>query len=377
VARIFLSPPDVSDADRRALLRAFDSGWVAPAGPDLAAFEEECAAVCGRRFGVALSSGTAALHLALVTMGVGAGDDVIVSTFTFAASVNAVVYVGARPVLIDSDEATWNLSADLLEDELAARRAAGAALPKAAIVVDLYGQCADYGRIVPLLESYGVPLIGDAAEALGATFGESPAGSFGVCSAVSFNGNKIITTSGGGMFLTDDEAMASRVRHLATQAREPEAHYEHVDVGYNYRLSNLLAAMGRSQLADLGRRVARRREIFDRYVSALGALPGVSFMPEAPYGRANRWLTCLTIDPAAAGFSPEELRLWLEEDDIESRPTWKPMHLQPAFSWCPARVDGTSERLFTTGLCLPSGSSMTSDDQERVISRAVALGGRS
>ena len=376
MARIYLSPPDVGASDRDALVRAFDSGWVAPAGPDLTAFEAECAAVCGRRYGVALSSGTAALHLALVTLGVGGGDDVIVSTFTFAASVNAIVYVGARPVLIDSDAATWNLSPDLLEEELAGRRTSGAAMPKAAIVVDLYGQCADYGRIVPLLDRYGVPLIGDAAEALGSTFGESPAGSFGVCSAVSFNGNKIITTSGGGMFLTDDESLASRVRHLATQAREPVAHYEHVDVGYNYRLSNLLAAMGRSQLADLGRRVARRREIFDRYVAALGSVEGVSFMPEAPYGRSNRWLTCLTID-ASAGFSPEELRLWLEDDDIESRPTWKPMHLQPVFSSCPARVDGTSERLFTTGLCLPSGSSMTDDDQDRVISRVLALVGRS
>lgn len=366
--RIFLSPPDAGQADRDALVRAFDSGWIAPAGPDLVAFEEECAAACGRAFGVAVSSGTAALHLALVAMGVGPGDDVVVSTFTFAASVNAIAYVGATPVLIDSDEATWNLSPELLEEELAIRERP----PAAAIVVDLYGQCADYDRIIPLLESYGVPLIGDAAEALGASCGERPAGSFGVCSAVSFNGNKIITTSGGGMFLTDSEEQATRVRRLATQAREPVVHYEHRDVGYNYRLSNLLAAMGRAQLADLDRRVARRREIFARYADALAGVEGIRFMPEAPYGRANRWLTCITID-RALGFVPEDLRLWLEEDDIESRPTWKPMHLQPVFAGCPARVDGTSERLFRTGLCLPSGSALTAADQDRVIERMLAF----
>ena len=371
MSRIFLSPPDTSPADREALLAAFDSGWVAPAGPHLAAFEEDAATACGRTHGVALSSGTAALHLGLVTAGVGDGDDVLVSTFTFAASVNAITYVGARPVLIDSDETSWNLAPELLAEELADRNRP----PTAAIVVDLYGQCADYQRIDPLLAEYEVPLISDAAEALGASSGGRPAGAFGVASVLSFNGNKIITTSGGGMFLTDDGALAGRVRHLATQAREPFPHYEHVEVGYNYRLSNLLAAMGRSQLADLPRRVARRREIFDRYVAALGSLPGVTFMPEAPYGRANRWLTCLTID-ADAGFTPEELRLWLEGDDIESRPTWKPMHLQPVFSNCPARVDGTSERLFRTGLCLPSGSSMSDEDQQRVIDRVLELADR-
>jgi dTDP-4-amino-4,6-dideoxygalactose transaminase len=372
MGRIFLSPPDTSAADRQALLDAFDSGWVAPAGPDLQAFEAECAAACGRDFGVALSSGTAALHLGLLTLGVGSGDDVLVSTFTFAASVNAITYVGARPVLIDCDESSWNLSPELLAEELANRPKP----PAAAIVVDLYGQCADYGRIVPMLADAGVPLIGDAAEALGASCGGQPAGSFGASSAVSFNGNKIITTSGGGMFLTDDESAAKRVRHLATQAREPVPHYEHVDVGFNYRLSNVLAAMGRSQLADLPRRLERRRQLYDRYEAALGHLDGFSFMPEATYGRSNRWLTCVTIDEARAGSTPEQLRVWLEEDDIESRPTWKPMHLQPVFRDCAARVDGTSERLFRTGLCLPSGSSMSDTDQERVIERILAFVGR-
>ena len=369
MARIYLSAPDTSDADRQALLDAFDGGWIAPVGPDLAAFEADAAAVCDRRFGAALASGTAALHLSLLSMGVGPGDDVLVSDFTFAASVNAILYTGATPVLIDSDE-TWNLSPELLADELDARRAKP---PKAAVVVDLYGQCADYGRIGPLLDEHGVALLSDAAEALGATCDGRPAGAFGRAAVLSFNGNKIITTGGGGMVVTDDEWLAARVRHLATQAREPAPHYEHVDVGYNYRLSNLLAALGRSQLADLPRRVERRRAIFDRYVEALGGVDGIAFAPEAAYGRSNRWLTCITIDADVTGFTPEDLRVHLEADDIEARPTWKPMHLQPAYRHFPQRIDGTSARCFRTGLCLPSGSVMSDADQERVIERILEL----
>jgi dTDP-4-amino-4,6-dideoxygalactose transaminase len=369
MARIFLSPPDTSDADRRALLDAFDSGWIAPVGPDLDAFERAGAAIAGRRHGVALASGTAALHLALLHLGVGPGDDVLVSDLTFAASVNAVLYTGATPVLIDADE-TWNVSPDLLADELEARRSAP---PKAAVVVDLSGQCADYGRIAPLLDRAGVPLVSDAAESLGATCDGRPAGAFGLAAVFSFNGNKIVTTSGGGMVVTDDDDLAARVRHMATQAREPAAHYEHVDVGYNYRLSNLLAALGRSQLADLGRRVERRRAVFDRYVGALGDVDGIGFAPEAPYGRSNRWLTCITIDADRTGFGPEELRVHLEADDIEARPTWKPMHLQPAYRHLPQRIDGTSARVFRTGLCLPSGTTMTDADQDRVIARILDL----
>jgi dTDP-4-amino-4,6-dideoxygalactose transaminase len=297
-----------------------------------------------------------------------------VSTFTFAASVNPIRYLGARPVLIDSDVSSWNLSPDLLADELAS--AARGRRPAAAVVVDLYGQCADYGRIVPMLSEAGVPLLSDAAEALGATCDGRPAGSFGAAGVLSFNGNKIITTSGGGMLVTDDAEFAARVRHLATQAREPAPHYEHIDVGFNYRLSNLLAALGRSQLGDLERRVATRRRVFARYAAALSAVEGVEMMPEASYGTANRWLTCVTVDPAVAGFSTEDVRVHLEAADIESRPTWKPMHLQPAFRDAPARVDGTSERLFRTGLCLPSGSSLSDADQDRVIERILELAGR-
>ena len=372
MARIYLSAPDTSAADREALLAAFDGGWIAPVGPDLDGFEAELAAACDRRFAAALASGTAALHLSLLSIGVGPGDTVLVSDFTFAASVNAILYTGATPVLIDSDAATWNLSPELLADELDERRAAP---PKAAVVVDLYGQCADYGRIVPLLAEHGVELVADAAEALGATCDGRPAGAFGRAAVLSFNGNKIISTSGGGCVVTDDEKLAARVRHLATQAREPAPHYEHVDVGYNYRLSNLLAALGRSQLADLPRRVERRRAIFDRYVDALAEVDGVAFAPEADYGRSNRWLTCITIDAEVTGFTPDELRLHLEAEDIEARPTWKPMHLQPAYRDLPQRIDGTSERFFETGLCLPSGSSLTHEDQDRVIAAILERAG--
>lgn len=288
------------------------------------------------------------------------------STFTFAATANAVRYVGATPVLIDADSATWQMSPDLLAEELAARVQDGRRQPAAAIVVDLYGQCADYERIVPLLAEHGIPLIEDAAEALGATYRGRAAGSFGVAAVVSFNGNKIITTSGGGMLTTDDEHLAQRCRHLSTQAREPAPHYEHIEVGYNYRLSNLLAAFGRGQLADLERRVARRRAINQRYRAALTELPGLAFMPEADYGTSTCWLTCITLDPGLA-VTPDAIRLHLESHDVEARPTWKPMHLQPVFADAPARVDGTSERLFATGLCLPSGSTLSDGDQDRVV----------
>jgi len=365
MTRIYLSPPDVVGRDRQLLIDAMDSNWIAPVGPDLAEFEVEVAARTGRRHGVGLASGTAGLHLALRELGVGPGDDVLVSTFTFAATANAVTYCGATPVFVDAD-ASWQMSPDLLGEAIDRRRGAGRRVA-AAIVVDLYGQCADYARIEPRLIDAGIPLIEDAAEALGAVHRGRPAGSFGEVGVLSFNGNKIITTSGGGMAVTDDERLAHRFRHLATQAREPEPHYEHVEVGYNYRLSNLLAAFGRGQLADLDRRVAHRRRLNDRYQSALAAQPGVAFMPEDEHGVANRWLTCITIDPVAAGTDREKVRLHLEASDVESRPTWKPMHLQPVFRDAPAVVDGTSERLFDLGLCLPSGSNLGDAEQDRVI----------
>jgi pyridoxal phosphate-dependent aminotransferase EpsN len=367
---ILLSPPEAGPAEQAALVEALESGWLTPVGPAITAFEEETAVLVGRRHGVALSSGTAALHLALVVHGVGPGDDVLVSDLTFAASLNAIAYVGATPVLIDSDPATWNISPDLVAEELVARRARP---PKAAILVDLYGQAADHDAIGPLLAEHGVLHLSDAAESLGATYRGRPAASYGELAALSFNANKIITTTGGGMLVTDDAAVADRARRLANQAREPVPHYEHTEVGYNYRLSSLLAAFGRAQLADLDRRVHRRRAIFDRYVAALGHLPGLTFMPEAPTGRATRWLTCLTLDPATSSFTPIELREHLEARAIEARPTWKPMHLQPVFKDCPARLDGTSAAIFERGLCLPSGSSLTDADQDRVIAAILEL----
>ncbi len=362
MSRLYLSPPDVSDADRAALLRAFDGGWIAPLGPEVDAFEADLADATGRSDAVALSSGTAALHLALILAGVGEGDRVAVQDLTFAATANAVRYVGAEPVFIDSEPSSWNMDPDLLAEALE-----GSGRPVAAVItVDLYGQACNYGRIVPLCDEYGVTLIEDAAEALGATFRDRPAGSFGGMAALSFNGNKIITTSGGGALVTDDPDAAARARHLATQARDPAPHYQHSEIGYNYRLSNLLAALGRSQLADLERRVERRRSHRAFYVEALGDLAGVEFMPEIEGGRSTFWLTTLTIDPEAAGASREDVRVHLESLDIEARPVWKPMHLQPVFAGCEFVGSGFSARVFERGLCLPSGSNLTDDDRERV-----------
>jgi len=359
--RILLSPPDTGPDDLAALSRAFEGGWIAPLGPEVDAFEEELATVTGRRHGVALSSGTAALHLALLLNEVGSGDRVLVSTLTFSATANAIKYVGARPVFIDSDAESWNMDPALLEEALADGEYA------ACIPVDIYGQCADYSRVLPLCESHGVPVIEDAAEALGASSRGQAAGSFGDIAALSFNGNKIITTSGGGALVTDDEGWAERARFLATQARDPAPHYQHSEIGYNYRMSNLLAALGRSQLADLERRVEVRREHNAAYREAVADLPGVEFMPEAPDAFSTFWLTCLTIDPAVAGVDREGVRRHLESLDIESRPAWKPMHLQPVFEGYETYGGEVSARLFQNGLCLPSGSSMTKEDRQRVI----------
>ena len=364
--RIYLSPPDVGPVERELLLDAFDSGWIAPLGPDVDAFEREIAAVAGVSHAVALSSGTAALHLGLHILGVGRGHEVITSTLTFAATANAICYQGASPVFLDVSPETWNLDPDLLEDELQARNRRNR-LPAAVLSVDLYGQCADYTRIAGICERFGVPLIEDAAEALGASCGARPAGAFGECAAFSFNGNKIITTSGGGMLVTNRRELAERARHLSTQARQPAAHYEHEDIGFNYRMSNLLAAVGRGQLAGLDRKIERRRQINRAYRAALSDAAGVSFMPEAPYGRGNAWLTVVTIDPRAFAVDREAIRLHLESLDIESRPVWKPMHLQPVFRDCQVSGGAVAEALFRDGLCLPSGSSLTEEQQRRVI----------
>jgi dTDP-4-amino-4,6-dideoxygalactose transaminase len=363
--RIYLSPPDMSGRERQMLLDAFDSNWIAPVGPDLDAFESEMCRQVGVASAVGLSSGTAGLHLALRLLGIGPGDDVLVSDFTFVATVNPIVYEGATPVFIDSDFTTWNMDPNLLEDELKESASRGT-LPKAIIVVDLYGQCADYDAILSLSERYEVPVIEDAAEALGATWGGRPAGSFGELAVISFNGNKIITTSGGGMLLSDDEEAISKAHHWATQAREPTAHYEHAELGYNYRLSNLLAAVGRGQLEQLTEKIARRRAIFSAYQARLSELPGISFMPIDSRGEPNYWLTCLLIDPAF-GVNREQVRLALEKENIESRPLWKPMHLQPIHAGCRVRGGSVSALCFEQGLCLPSGSGLSEEELERVI----------
>ncbi|MDX1468215.1 MAG: aminotransferase class I/II-fold pyridoxal phosphate-dependent enzyme [Acidimicrobiia bacterium] len=361
MSRLYLSPPDVDPRDRNAINRALGSGWVAPLGPEVDAFESELATATGRGHGVALSSGTAALHLALLLRGVGEGDRVLVSTLTFSATVNAIRYVGAEPVFIDSDIESWNMDPERLQE--AVKRASYAAC----IPVDIYGQCASYRRIEPICEDAGIPIIEDAAEALGARYEDQPAGSFGDIATLSFNGNKIITTSGGGALVTDDAKWAERARYLATQARQPAPHYQHTEIGYNYRLSNLLAALGRSQLADLDRRVETRRAHNLGYREALAEFPGVSFMPESELSRATFWLTCIQIDPDVAGVDREEVRLALEAQDIEARPVWKPMHLQPVFGEFEVYGGSVSESLFDRGLCLPSGSSMSEEDRNRVI----------
>jgi pyridoxal phosphate-dependent aminotransferase EpsN len=374
VSRIYLSAPDVRPLERELLLAALDSGWVAPVGPDLDAFEVELAEAAGVAHAVAVSSGTAALHLALLLAGVGPGDDVLVPTLTFAATAFPVTYVGARPCFVDSEPGTWNLSPELLAAELEERRRAGR-LPAAVVVVDLYGQCADYDRLAPLCAELDVRVVEDAAEALGATWRGRRAGSLGEEAVLSFNGNKLITTSGGGAYLTHDGERAARARYLATQARQPEVHYEHVDIGFNYRLSNLLAAFGRGQLASLDERIARRQEIRKAYEHLVADVEGVVMAPVDARGTTNAWLSCITIDPVT-GATPESVRVHLEGDDIESRPLWKPMHQQPVFAGAPARLDGTADRLFATGLCLPSGSGMTDADLDRVLSRlAGALPG--
>jgi dTDP-4-amino-4,6-dideoxygalactose transaminase len=372
-ARIFLSTPHMSGREEAYVREAFESNWVAPLGPHVDAFEQEFSSAVGSAYSAALSSGTAALHLALTLVGVRANDEVLVSTLTFSASVNPIMYLGARPVFIDGERTSWNMDPNLLAQALQQRAKEGR-LPKAVILVHLYGQSADIDPIKALCDQYGVALIEDAAEALGATYKGRAPGTFGKAGIYSFNGNKIITTSGGGMLVSDDEALIAHARKLATQARDPGPHYQHSEIGYNYRLSNLLAGVGRAQLQVLEDRVAARRRNFAFYQEALSDLPGIAFQPEAPWGRHTRWLTCLTIDPKQFGTDRETVRLALEAANIESRPVWKPMHLQPVFAGYDSFGGGVAEDLFAYGLCLPSGSSLKESDLTRVVEvfRSVA-----
>jgi dTDP-4-amino-4,6-dideoxygalactose transaminase len=361
--RIYLSPPDVGELEAAHLLDACRSGWVAPVGPHLDAFEHEVAERTGVGHAVALSSGTAALHLGLLALGVLPGQVVIVPSLTFVATANAVRYVGAEPVFVDCDPVTGNLDVEMLADLLTAlgreRRTVGAVVP-----VDMLGSCADYTAIEPLCAALEIPVLEDAAEALGATHQGRAAGSFGGAAVLSFNGNKIITTSSGGMLLSDDAELVARCRYLATQARQPVAHYEHTEVGFNYRLSNLLAALGRAQLSRLDAMMARRRLLRDRYEKAFAGLDGVRVLGGDP--GANAWLTAVVVEPDRAGWCYADLAGHLAARDVETRRLWKPMHLQPLFSGARAALSGAAERLFATSLVLPSGSALDDAQVDRV-----------
>ncbi len=364
-ARLFLSPPHMSGEEQRLVAEAFASNYVAPAGEMLLAFEAAFSAYTGISHCVALSSGTAATHLAVKLLGVEPGDEVWAATLTFIASIGPAVHEGAVPVFLDCDPETWTLDPLLLEEALAKAARVGR-LPKAVIPTDIYGQSCDLDRIVALCDVHGVPVIADSAEAMGTRYRSRHAGDGARVAIYSFNGNKIITASNGGMLASHDRALVDRARYLATQARESVSHYEHKAVGFNYRLSNICAAIGVGQMRVLEARVERRRAIFARYQHNLSPLAGVSFMPEAPYGRSSRWLTVMLVDPAIAPATAESVRLALERANIESRPVWKPMHMQPVFAG--ARVIGgaTAEEFFERGLCLPSGSAMSDGDVDRV-----------
>ena len=393
--RIFLSPPHMGGEEMRFVQEAFESNYIAPLGPQVDAFEREFAEYVGIKHCVALSSGTAAMHLALRILGVGQGDEVIASTLTFIGSVTPVIFQGASLVFVDCDCTSWNMDPGLLKKALEDCKRRGK-MPKAVIPTDLYGQCVDYERIFEICEEYGVPVVADAAEAIGAKYLTQRrkgakinnswvhAGVGAKATVFSFNGNKIITTSGGGMLASDDKEFIDYARKLSQQARDPFPHYEHTEIGYNYRMSNILAAIGRGQLRVLDERVKKKREIFDYYQKALGNLPGIEFMHEAEYGRCNRWLTVILITPEEFGADREAVRLALETENIEARPVWKPMHMQPVFNPqiasrkgakahngknYKARVVGGSmaEDLFKRGLCLPSGTAMTNSDLDRII----------
>jgi dTDP-4-amino-4,6-dideoxygalactose transaminase len=391
--RIFLSPPHMGGDELAYVKAAFESNYIAPLGSMVDRFEQDFAETFGLGHALALSSGTAAMHLALCVLGIGPGDEVFASTLTFIGSVTPVVGQVARPVFIDADRETRNMDPDLLAAELE-RCAKKGKLPKSVIPTDLYGQCCDYERIFACCSRYQVPVVVDAAEALGASCNGTAAGAGAAAAVFSFNGNKIITTSGGGMLASNNKDFIEKARFLSQQARDPAPHYEHSQIGFNYRMSNIVAAVGCGQLKVLAERVRRKREICNYYQGRLKGVGGIDFMPEAPYGKANRWLTVVLIDPGIFGADRERVRLALEDENIESRPVWKPMHLQPVFAggarsaddddlhrlkgqdkgWPGApigcRVVGgaVAEELFDKGLCLPSGTAMTTEDLDRVVS---------
>ena len=368
--RILLSVPHMSGAEITYVNEAFTSNWLSTVGPNLIAFEKEFGSCIGRT-ALAVASGTASIHLGLRLLGVGSGDRVFCSTLTFAASANPIRYQGAEPVFIDSDYTTWNMDPNRLEDALRDADRTGA-LPKAVIVVHLYGQCADMEPIQAACSRYGVPILEDAAEALGATYKGKPAGTMGEVAAFSFNGNKIITTTGGGMLVSANPSWVEKARFWSQQARDPGLAYEHSEIGYNYRMSNVLAGIGRGQLSVLDLRVQQRRAIAHRYRSALESIPGLTFMPEAPYGLHTHWLSCLLVDEKELGISRDALIAKLDSANIESRPVWKPMHMQPLYSGCECFGGDVAADLFERGICLPSSSSLSQEDQLYVINSILS-----
>ncbi len=369
-SNLLLSPPHIGANEIKYVQQAFDDNWIAPAGPHLIKFEQALAKRTGRDHALAVTSGTAALHLALRVLNIGANERVYVSDLTFAASVQPILYQNATPVLIDSEPASWNMSPKALERKLLQDKAAGT-LPSAIIVVHIYGQSADIIPIMALADAFGIPVIEDATESLGASIGNKPSGSHGLLSAFSFNGNKMITTSGGGALVSNREDLIDRARYLSTQGRDPADHYQHSEVAYNYRMSNVLAGVGLGQLDVLDARVARRREIFKLYRKGLSDIPGISFQGDAPDSFGSRWLTVIEFDPDQIAYHPYQFMRRLRQSKIETRPAWKPMHMQPLcqnFEFVPhSKEEIVSSTRFLRSLCLPSGSSMSDDDVARVV----------
>ena len=365
-SRLFLSPPHMSGLELEFVKQAFESNYIAPAGPQIEAFEQEFARRQQVEAAVAVSSGTAAMHLALRLLGVGEGDLVLAPTLTFMGGISPVLYLGAEPVFIDCAPGSFCLDPELVASELERQKRAGGRV-KAVIAADLYGQSADYHALAETCRQHGVALVADSAESLGTWYRDRPSGWYADAAVFSFNGNKIITTSGGGMLASHDTKLVEQARFLSQQAKDPAPHYQHSTIGYNYRMSNVCAAIGRGQLMVLDQRVQRRRAIFETYHRELGGLPGIEFMPEVPDCRENRWLTVILIHPDEFGADREQVRLALERENIESRPVWKPMHLQPVFKGVRVAGGEQSQRLFELGLCLPSGSAMTPAQQQRVV----------
>lgn len=366
-SKIWLSSPHMGGDEFNFVKEAFDTNWIAPLGPHVNGFEQDLQEFTGAKHAAALSSGTAALHLALIMLGIGPGDEVICQSFTFSATANPIVYQGAIPIFIDSEEDTWNMCPILLEEAIKDRIAKGKK-PKAIVPVHLYGMPAKMERIQALAKQYDIPLIEDAAEALGSTINGKSAGTFGLMGILSFNGNKIITTSGGGALISDNKELIDQSRFLATQARDAAPHYQHSQIGYNYRMSNVCAGIGRGQMLVLKKHVDLRRKVYSTYIDQLSALPGIKFVAEPEGYFSNRWLSTILVNPEESnGITREDIRLALEKENIESRPLWKPMHLQPVFEKYPSYTNNVSEQLFNHGLCLPSGSNLTVDDVQRVI----------